>query len=93
MSLEQIVEALAIVHVELVLIHPFREGNGRMARLLSILMGWQAQLPTLDFGGITGKKKKDYFAAVRAGMARDYRPMAEVFESVVRRTLKNAPKK
>ena len=30
--------ALAEVHVELVLIHQFREGNGRCARLLSILM-------------------------------------------------------
>ena len=90
MFLKQIAEALAVVHTELVLIHPFREGNGRMARLLSILMGWQAQLPTLDFGGITGKKKKKYFAAVRAGVARNYKPMEEIFESIIKRTLKNA---
>ena len=88
-SIKQIAEALAVVHTELVLIHPFREGNGRMARLLSILMGWQAQLPTLDFGGITGKKKKKYFAAVRAGVARNYKPMEEIFESIIKRTLKN----
>ena len=92
-SMEQIVEALATVHVELVLIHPFREGNGRMARLLSILMGWQAQLPTLDFGSITGKRKKEYFAAVRAGIARNYKPMEEIFESVIRTTLKNVPRR
>ncbi|TAK86063.1 MAG: hypothetical protein EPO20_09750 [Betaproteobacteria bacterium] len=30
--------ALAETHVELVLIHPFREGNGRIARALSTLM-------------------------------------------------------
>jgi len=37
-SMDKIVEALAVVHTELVLIHPFREGNGRIARLLSILI-------------------------------------------------------
>lgn len=92
-SLEEIIRKLAVVHTELVLIHPFREGNGRLARLLSILMGWQAQLPTLDFGRIAGKKKKEYFAAVRAGMSRDYKPMEEIFDLVVRRTLRNASKR
>ncbi len=90
-SREQIVEALAVVHTELVLIHPFREGNGRMARLLSILMGWQAQLPTLNFASIAGKRKKEYFAAVRAGIARNYKPMEAIFEAVIRTTLQNVP--
>jgi cell filamentation protein len=58
--------ALAVVHAELILIHPFREGNGRCARLLALLMGLQAGLPTLDFGGIRGVKKKVYIAAVHA---------------------------
>lgn len=89
---QKIIESLAVVHTELVLIHPFREGNGRMARLLSIAMGWQAQLPTLDFGGIVGKKKMEYFAAVQAGMKHNYNPMELIFESVVTRTLKNIQK-
>ncbi len=50
--------ALAVVHAEPILIHPFREGNGRCARLLAVLMGLQAGLPTLDFGGIRGKTRK-----------------------------------
>ena len=41
----------AAVHAEPILIHPFREGNGRCARLLATLMGLQAGLPALDFGG------------------------------------------
>ena len=88
--MEQIAGALAVVHTELVLIHPFREGNGRMARLLSIVMGWQAKLPTLDFGSIVGKKKEDYFAAVRSGMAHNYKPMQSIFESILKRTLKKS---
>jgi cell filamentation protein len=39
---DEIAHALAEVHVELVLIHPFPDGNGRIARLLSTLMALQA---------------------------------------------------
>jgi cell filamentation protein len=38
-SIEHLATALAEVHVELVLIHPFREGNGRVARILAVLRG------------------------------------------------------
>lgn len=83
---EEIIHALAVVHAELILIHPFREGNGRVARMLATLMGLQAGLPALDFSGIRGRTRKDYFAAVQAGVARDYRPMEKIFTSVIRRT-------
>jgi cell filamentation protein len=81
--------ALAIVHTELILIHPFRDGNGRCARLLAMLMGLQAGLPALDFGGIRGAKKREYIAAVHAGLNRDYDPMTKIFREVITRTLKS----
>ena len=83
-NLEDVLEALAITHCELVLIHPFREGNGRLSRLLSQLMALQAGLPLLNFSPIKGKQREAYFAAVRAGMGRDYAPMIEVFRKVVK---------
>ena len=43
------IRAISVVHTELVLIHPFREGNGRVARLLAILMASQMGWPPLDF--------------------------------------------
>ncbi|MGH7231611.1 MAG: Fic/DOC family protein [Nitrospiraceae bacterium] len=86
-SLDEVAMALAVVHVELVLIHPFRDGNGRAARLLAILMGLQAGLPTLFFGDISGRKRKLYFAAVQAGLEQDYEPMTTIFSAVIRRTL------
>jgi cell filamentation protein len=85
-STEEIIHALAVVHAELVLIHPFREGNGRVARMLATLMGLQAGLPALDFSGIRGRCRKEYFAAVQAGVARDYDPMKKIFTAVIRRT-------
>jgi len=85
-SPELIVTALAEVHVELVLIHPFREGNGRTARILSTLMAFQAGLPMLNFKDITGGKRKQYFAAINSGMDRDYRPMEKLFEKIITTT-------
>lgn len=82
-SLEDIVEALAFVHAEFILIHPFREGNGRTGRMLASLMAMQAGLPGLDFSGIRGKNRDRYFAAVRAAWERDYDPMRSVFKDVV----------
>jgi cell filamentation protein len=56
--------------------------------LLAILMGLQAGLPALDFGGIRGKKKTAYIAAIHAAVGCDYAPMTGLFNSVVTRTLK-----
>lgn len=85
-SIEGTIRALTVVHTELLLIHPFREGNGRVARMLASLMSLQAGLPALDFGGIRAGKRQEYFAAVQSGMKRDYRPMERIFTSVIRRT-------
>lgn len=80
---KEVASALATVHVELVLIHPFREGNGRTARVLATLMGLQAGLPVLSFEELSRKKRPDYFAAIRAGLDRDYAPMTALFSAVI----------
>jgi cell filamentation protein len=84
--ISEVARAIAVVHTELLLIHPFREGNGRAARLLAILMALQAGLPPLDFGSIKGRKRQEYFAAVEAGLDRDYESMQKVFSAVIHRT-------
>ena len=81
--------ALGVVHAELVLIHPFREGNGRCARLLATLMALQAKLPALDFGGTRGEEKRRYIAAIQAAMTRDYAPIGGIFRAVIARTLRS----
>lgn len=83
---DSIAKSLAEVHVELMLIHPFREGNGRLGRLLATLMGLQAGLPLLDFSEMAGWRKEEYFAAVRAGMDLDYQPMTRLFVDVIERS-------
>jgi len=84
---EEVVKALAEVHTELLLIHPFREGNGRVARLLSMLMALQAELPILDFSLISEHKKKEYITAVHAGMDRNYQPMEALFSEIIEKSI------
>jgi cell filamentation protein len=59
-------KAMSEVHGEFILIHPYREGNGRLGRWLASLMALQAGFPILDFSNETRVEGRDaYFAAVR----------------------------
>jgi cell filamentation protein len=73
---EHLVEAIAVTHVELILIHPFREGNGRLSRLLADVMAVQAGLEPLDYS-YWDANKDDYISAIHQGMAMDYEPMKQ----------------
>jgi cell filamentation protein len=84
---EAIALALAETHVEFVLIHPFREGNGRCSRLLSVLMALQAGLPFLDFSTINDARRPEYFVAVRQGLDLDYSTMTSIFGDIIRNTI------
>ena len=86
-NIEEISHALAEVHVELMLIHPFREGNGRLGRILATLMALQAGLPILDFSNWDSEKRDNYFAAVRSGIDRSYQPMQKLFNEIIEKTL------
>ena len=75
--------ALAEVHAELILIHPFREGNGRVARLLAMLIALQAGLPPLDFGLLSRRGKRGYITSIHAAVGRDYAPLAAMFARII----------
>ncbi|WP_307309761.1 Fic family protein [Epilithonimonas hungarica] len=71
---------IARVHAELLYIHPFREGNGRTARLLLNLMlrknGWEI----LDFTKMNEELFEKYIFAVQSASMKNYQPMIEVIE-------------
>lgn len=87
MTDEQLVAAIAKVHVELILIHPFREGNGRISRLLANVMAMQAGKPELDFSEWDEQKER-YFSAIQAGLD-DYEPMKAMVRLVLPGAWKN----
>jgi cell filamentation protein len=88
MGLDPLVTSIAQVHAELVLVHPFREGNGRLARWVADLMALQADYPPLEWGfdWEPDARRNRYFAALRRAFALDFSPL----ESVVREALTTA---
>jgi cell filamentation protein len=71
---DDLVEAIAVTHVEFILIHPFREGNGRLSRLLADVMAVQAGHQPLDYSAWDARKD-EYIAAIHAGFSGNYAPM------------------
>ena len=88
MSEDRLAEAIAVVHVELILIHPFREGNGRLSRMLANVMALQAGWPELDYTA-WDERRTDYFAAIQAGL-NDYEPMKELVRQALREAVRTA---
>ena len=50
-------------------------------------MALQAELPLLNFSLIAEEKKQAYFAAVQAGLDKNYGPMERLFAEVIERSL------
>ena len=74
LATDTLVEAIAITHVEFILIHPFREGNGRLSRLLADVMAVQSGREPLDYSSWNADKAA-YIQAIHQGLQMDYAPM------------------
>ncbi|WP_301387131.1 Fic/DOC family protein [Thalassolituus sp. UBA2590] len=79
---EDLILFLAEMHVEFILIHPFREGNGRISRLLMDVMAVKAGLQPLDYT-LWDENKEFYFKAIQAGRDGDYRHIARLVGDVL----------
>ena len=74
MDTDALVDAIAITHVEFILIHPFREGNGRLSRLLADVMAVQSGRLPLDYS-TWNTDRPTYYQAIHQGMQMEYAPM------------------
>lgn len=87
--LPEVARRIAVVHAELLLIHPFREGNGRLARWLAGLMALQAGFPTPQYrfeGRGSVAEGARYLAAVKRGYLGECELLAAFFtETILRR--------
>lgn len=74
---------LGSTHAELIIIHPFREGNGRLSRLLANLMSMQAGMPQLNYISIDRTKNSDgfdcYIKAIHAAFSGNNEPIQKIF--------------
>lgn len=73
----ELVRYLAECHVEFILIHPFREGNGRLSRLLCDVLAVLAGKGLLDYS-LWDEQKAFYFRAIQAGVSGNYSPMMKL---------------
>ncbi|WP_354623466.1 Fic family protein [Psychromonas sp. MME2] len=81
-SEESLIHFLAKVHVEFILIHPFREGNDRIARLLLDVIADKAGFSLLNYN-LWDEHKAFYFKAIQAGVAGDYQHMERLIGDVL----------
>jgi cell filamentation protein len=77
-----LIRDIAKVHAELLLIHPFREGNGRTARILANLMSRRYGYGALLFDRVGEKEFDLYVKAVQAAAAKKYDRMEEFIKSI-----------
>lgn len=78
----ELVSYLAECHVEFILIHPFREGNGRLSRLLFDMLSVLAGKGVLDYS-LWDEHKIFYFKAIQAGVSGNYRPMMQLVSDIL----------
>lgn len=80
---EDLIKDIAIVHAEFLFIHPFREGNGRTARILANMMSYKAGYNRLRFEEIYKKDNFDkYILSVQKAGIKKYNNMIELIGEI-----------
>ncbi len=79
---DTLVRDIALVHGELLFIHPFREGNGRTARLLADMMAMKQGHERLRFDQIGRERFDEYVHAVQRAAVDDRASMQELIRSI-----------
>lgn len=81
-NVDSLILDIARVHGELLFIHPFREGNGRTARILANLMCRKQGYHSLRFENVDKAAFDLYVSAVQSAAARDYSLMTDFIKSI-----------
>lgn len=76
------IKDIAKIHGEFLFIHPFREGNGRTARLLAALMAAKAGYNLPSFENFNKEKFNEYVVAVKSSASGDYSKMEKIIASL-----------
>ena len=81
-SKEDLIKDIAIVHAELLFIHPFREGNGRATRLLASLMAAKAGYNLVGLEKFSKDNFNEYVSAVHQAAEKKYDKMTAIISSL-----------
>ena len=81
-NVDDLIVDIARVHGELLFIHPFREGNGRTARILANLMCRKQGYHSLKFDKVGKDEFEMYASAVQNSADKNYDLMIEFIRSI-----------
>ena len=81
----ELLDRLAKIHGELVVIHPFRDGNGRVTRLLCDLLLMQAEIKPIGEKQMYDEYvREEYFVAIKNVWAKkDYAQLIQLFDQIL----------
>lgn len=84
-SRDQLVKDIGSIHAELLYIHPFREGNGRTARVLANMMAFKAGYPRINFDPIAkrGDYRNKYIQGVQEALDQKYSIMTHIIDDLL----------
>ena len=80
-----VVVRAAMAHLHVVSVHPFRDGNGRISRIVQSLVLARDGLMSPEFGSIEeylGRHTEDYYAALNEAHGPTYQPERDVTDWV-----------
>ena len=81
-----VVALLAYAHHRFVAIHPFTNGNGRMARLLTNFLAFRHGYQEVAlYQRAAGQERDTYLRAIKAGNSFDYGQLEELIITQLRR--------
>ena len=85
-DIDEITKDLAKLISDFLFIHPFREGNGRVSRLLCDIILAKNGFPMI---GLKLKKEDNYIKRVHSGYECDYEPMKELLKVKILEEIKS----
>lgn len=85
--LAQVIELLAWFQHRFVWIHPFKDYNGRIARLLTNLIALNLGLPILSIKAETGKDRTNYVKAMIEADNNDYSELERLIANALKENL------
>lgn len=85
--LAQVIELLAWFQHRFVWIHPFKDYNGRVTRLLTNLLALNLGLPILPIKAETGRDRSSYIKAMIAADENDYSKLERLIANALKESL------
>lgn len=85
--LEQVVTLLAWFQHRFVWIHPFKDYNGRLARLTTNLIALNLGLPIITIKAETGKDRENYISAMKAADNHDLSKLKKLMTNALKESL------